>query len=120
MLHFIVELTLRMLWSHFERLQEKTVEEPLRSGRHLPKNIAEGPNNMEQRNKKFTPSRKLLPSQCNKEHYVVLCINVVHFAILKFYLEMGLQLRHVHRVAKYRKRHAVHSLNPVKFCSHKV
>jgi len=49
-------------------------------------------------NKKFIPSRKLLLTQYSKEHYVV------HFVILKFYLEMGLELKHVHRVIKYRQK----------------
>ena len=49
-------------------------------------------------NKKFTPSYKLLPTQYDKEHYVV------HFPVLKFYLEMYPELRHVHRVIKYKQK----------------
>ena len=46
----------------------------------------------------YRPSRKLLLTQYNRTHYIV------HFAILKFYLKMGLILDKVHRVVKYKQR----------------
>lgn len=49
-------------------------------------------------NKQFKPTRKLLLTQFNKEHYVV------HFSILKFYLRMGLILENVHKVVKYKQK----------------
>jgi len=49
-------------------------------------------------NKTYKPSRKLLLTQYNREHYIV------HFAILKFYLEMGLILNKVHCVVKYKQK----------------
>ena len=49
-------------------------------------------------NSTFKPSRKLLLTQYNRDHYIV------HFAILKFYLEMGLTLNKVHRVIKYKQK----------------
>jgi len=49
-------------------------------------------------NKTYKPYRKLLLTQYKKEHYFV------HFAILKFYLEMGLTLDKVHRVIKYKQK----------------
>ena len=49
-------------------------------------------------NTAFKPSRKLLLTHFNKEHYIV------HFAILKFYLQMGLILTKVHRVIKYKQK----------------
>ena len=48
--------------------------------------------------KTYKPSRKLLLTHLNKEHYVV------HFAVLKFYLSMGLTLDKVHRVIKYKQK----------------
>ena len=45
----------------------------------------------------YKPSRKLLLTQYDREHYIV------HFAVLKFYLQMGLTLNKVHRVVKYRQ-----------------
>ena len=48
--------------------------------------------------KTYRGSRKLLLTQYNREHYIV------HFAILKFYLKMGLTLNKVHRVIKYRQK----------------
>ena len=41
MLHFIVKQTLRMLRTNFQRLQEKTAEELLLSGRELARKMAE-------------------------------------------------------------------------------
>ena len=49
-------------------------------------------------NQTYKTSRKLLLTQYNKEHYFV------HFAVLKFYLEMGLTLDKVHRVIKYKQK----------------
>ena len=46
----------------------------------------------------YKSSRKLLLTQYNKEHYVL------HFAVLKFYLSMGLTLDKVHRVIKYKQK----------------
>ena len=46
-------------------------------------------------NQTYKPSHKLLLTQYDKKHYIV------HFAVLKFYLSMGLTLDHVHRVVKY-------------------
>ena len=46
----------------------------------------------------YKPCRKLLLTQYSKEHYIV------HFAILKFYLKMGLQLQAVHSIIKYRQK----------------
>ena len=48
--------------------------------------------------KLYKSSRKLLLTQFNKEHYIV------HYAILKFYLRMGLKLTNVHRVVKYKQK----------------
>ena len=47
---------------------------------------------------KFKPCRKLLLTQFDKEKYLV------HFAILKFYLNMGMILTKVHRVIKFRQK----------------
>ena len=49
-------------------------------------------------NKKYKSYRKLLLTQLNRTHYFV------HFAVLKFYLEMGLTLKKVHRVVKYKQK----------------
>ena len=46
----------------------------------------------------YKPCRKLLLTQYNKEHYIV------HFVILKFYLKMGLQLRVVHNIIKFKQK----------------
>ena len=46
----------------------------------------------------FKAGRKLLLTQLDKSHYIV------HFAVLKFYLAMGLTLDHVHRVVKYTQK----------------
>ena len=46
----------------------------------------------------YKSSRKLLLTQYDKEHYIV------HFAALKFYLQMGLTLTKVHRVVRYRQK----------------
>ena len=48
--------------------------------------------------KTYKPQRKLLLTQYNRHHYIV------HFAILKFYLAMGLVLNKVHRVVKYKQK----------------
>ena len=47
---------------------------------------------------KYKPSHKLLLTQYNRSHYIV------HFAVLKFYLAMGLTLNKVHRVIKYKQK----------------
>jgi hypothetical protein len=49
-------------------------------------------------NTTYKTSRKLLLTQLNREHYIV------HFAILKFYLTMGLVLNKVHHVVKYKQK----------------
>ena len=49
-------------------------------------------------NKTYKTSRKLLLTQFNREHYFV------HFAVLKFYLAMGLTLNKVHRIIKYKQK----------------
>lgn len=46
----------------------------------------------------YKTSRKLLLTHYNREHYIV------HFAVLKFYLTMGLTLDKVHRVIKYKQK----------------
>jgi hypothetical protein len=46
----------------------------------------------------YKASRKLLLTQYNRQHYIV------HFAVLKFYLSMGLILDKVHRVIKYKQK----------------
>ncbi|MEL7306377.1 MAG: endonuclease domain-containing protein [Pseudomonadota bacterium] len=48
--------------------------------------------------KEFKSSRKLLLTQFNRERYVL------HFVILKFYLEMGMVIKTVHRVIKYKQK----------------
>ena len=48
--------------------------------------------------KPYSSSRKLLLTQCDKEHYVV------HFAVLQFYLEMGLKIKKVHRVVRFTQK----------------
>ena len=47
--------------------------------------------------KAYKTSRKLLLTQYDKKHYIV------HFAVLQFYLKMGLTLDKVHRVVKYQQ-----------------
>ena len=47
---------------------------------------------------KYKPCRKLLMTQYNKENYLA------HFAILKFYLQMGMILNKVHRIIKFRQK----------------
>ena len=49
-------------------------------------------------NSTYKPSRKLLLTQFDRERYVV------HYAVLKFYLEMGLELKKVHRAVKYKQK----------------
>ena len=49
-------------------------------------------------NRVYKSSRKLLLTQYNRKHYIV------HFAVLKFYLRMGLTLDKVHRVVKYKQK----------------
>ena len=49
-------------------------------------------------NQTYKPSQKLLLTQYDRKHYFV------HFAALKFYLQMGLTLDHVHRVIKYKQK----------------
>ena len=46
----------------------------------------------------YKPCRKLLLTQYDKQNYLV------HFCILKFYLEMGMILQKVHRVIKFRQK----------------
>ena len=48
--------------------------------------------------KTFKPSHKLLLTQYDKHNYFV------HYAVLKFYLSLGLTLNKVHRVIKYRQK----------------
>ena len=48
--------------------------------------------------RRYKSSRKLLMTQYDKENYIV------HYAILKFYLKMGLELTKVHRVVKYKQK----------------
>ena len=45
----------------------------------------------------FRPEKKLLMTCQNKKEYVV------HFKLLKFYLEMGMKISKIHRVIKYRQ-----------------
>ena len=47
---------------------------------------------------KYKPYRKLLLTQYDKENYLV------HFCILKFYLEMGMILKKVHRIIKFKQK----------------
>ena len=49
-------------------------------------------------NSEYGSSRKLLLTQYDRKHYIV------HFAVLKFYLAMGLTLDKIHRVIKYRQK----------------
>ncbi len=49
-------------------------------------------------NQTYKPSQKLLLTQYDRKHYVV------HFAVLKFYLAMGLTLDRIHRVIKYKQK----------------
>ena len=46
----------------------------------------------------FKSCRKLLLSQYDKEHYVV------HFAMLQYYLEMGLKIKKIHRVVRFTQK----------------
>jgi hypothetical protein len=46
-------------------------------------------------NSKYKPEKKLLMTCRNKTEYVV------HFKLLKFYLEMGMKITHVHEVIKF-------------------
>jgi ssDNA-binding Zn-finger/Zn-ribbon topoisomerase 1 len=46
----------------------------------------------------YKPCRKLLLTQYDKENYLV------HFSILKFYLEIGMILKRVHRIIKFRQK----------------
>ena len=48
--------------------------------------------------KSYKPTRKLLLTHYDKQHYFV------HFAVLKFYLSMGMTLDKVHRVVKYKQK----------------
>ena len=48
--------------------------------------------------RKYKPSRKLLLTLYDREHYFV------HYSVLKFYLAMGLTLKKVHRVIKYKQK----------------
>ena len=50
------------------------------------------------RSKTYKSSRKLLLTHYKREHYFV------HYAVLKFYLMMGLTLDKVHRVIKYKQK----------------
>lgn len=45
--------------------------------------------------KKYRPCQKLLLSHKNKEHYVI------HFALLQFFMEMGVKVTKVHRAIQY-------------------
>ena len=47
---------------------------------------------------KYKPCRKLLMTQFDKENYLA------HFAILKFYLQMGMTLKRIHRIIKFRQK----------------
>ena len=47
---------------------------------------------------RYKPCRKLLLTQYDKKNYLV------HFCILKFYLEMGMLLKSVHRIIKFRQK----------------
>ena len=49
-------------------------------------------------NTSFKSCRKLLLTQYDREHYIV------HFVILKFYLQMGLELKKVHRVVRFTQK----------------
>ena len=49
-------------------------------------------------NQTYKPSHKLLLTHYKKEHYIV------HFAALKFYLNMGLTLDKIHRIIKYKQK----------------
>ena len=48
--------------------------------------------------KKFKSCRKLLMSQYHKEHYVV------HYVILKFYLQMGMRLKEIHHAIQFNQK----------------
>ena len=48
--------------------------------------------------RKYTPTRKLLLTQYNKEAYIV------HYSILKFYLSMGIELVRVRRAIKFTQK----------------
>src|SRR6266849_4103955 len=45
----------------------------------------------------FKPEKKLLMKCCDKKEYVV------HFKLLKFYLEMGMHVTRIHAVIKYKQ-----------------
>ena len=47
---------------------------------------------------KYKPCRKLLLTHFNREHYVV------HYAILKFYLQQGMVIDKIHKIIKYRQK----------------
>ena len=49
-------------------------------------------------NTTYKTSRKLLLTQYDRKHYIV------HFAVLKFYLSMGMTLDKVHRIIKYKQK----------------
>ena len=49
-------------------------------------------------NQTYKPSRKLLLTHYDRQHYIV------HFVILKFYLEMGMTLNKVHHIVKYKQK----------------
>ena len=49
-------------------------------------------------NKAYNPTRKLLLNQFDKENYVV------HFAILKFYLKMGMKLKKIHQGIRFTQK----------------
>ena len=53
--------------------------------------------NLIEEEKPFKAGRKLILSHLPKEHYVV------HFALLKFFIEMGAIVRKVHRVVQFRQ-----------------
>ena len=49
----------------------------------------------EGKKKKYKAGKKLILSHLDKEHYVV------HFALLQFYLEMGVKVTKIHRIVKF-------------------
>ena len=52
--------------------------------------LAEGRN-------RYTPGRKLILSHLPKEHYII------HFALLKFYIQLGMKVTRIHRIVQYRQ-----------------